>query len=175
MSARRVFVAYFGGEDDILEATAAARAAGFRVHDVYTPYAVHGMDEAMGVKPSRLTWACFGFGLLGLASALLLQEWTQAVDWPLNVGGKPANSLPAFIPVAFELTVLFAALGTVASLLLRTRLFPRTAPRVLLPRVTDDRFALALSASGDGFDEARARALCLENGALETAVLEVSR
>ncbi|MBI3071397.1 MAG: DUF3341 domain-containing protein [Deltaproteobacteria bacterium] len=174
MSAR-MFVAYFGSEDGILGATRAVREAGFEIHDVYTPYAVHGMDEAMGQRPSRITWVCFFAGAFGLAVALALQIWTSAVDWPLNVGGKPHNSFPAFIPVAFELTVLFGGLTTVAALFLRSRLKPRMSNAHVLPRVTDDRFALALVVEGHAFDADRAEAICAAHGVVETDFVEVSK
>lgn len=145
----RLFMAWFANEEELLGATHAARTAGLDIHDVFTPYAVHGIDEAMGLKPSRLTWVCLAMGLLGLVCALALQDWTSAFAWPLIVGGKPYHSLPAFIPVAFELTVLFAALGTVAALLVRARLFPRVRPGLLPDGVTGDAFVLALKVSGD--------------------------
>src|SRR5260370_20334631 len=109
----RILVGSFANEEDILEAVRAARARGFRIADVYTPYAVHGLDQAMGLRPSRLPWACFAFGLLGVASALGFQFWTMAIDWPLHVRGQPWNSLPAYVPIAFECMVLGAGLGVV--------------------------------------------------------------
>lgn len=170
----RLFIGWFDDERALLRATAAAREAGLPIHDVYTPFAVHGLDEAMGLRRSRLPWVCFGAGVAGLAFGVFLQVYTSAVSWPLNVGGKPASSLPAFLPVAFELTVLVAALVTVAALLVRARLFPRlSAPRSLLPRVTDDRFALALSIADERWSEARAKALCAREGALATSYEEV--
>lgn len=165
-----VLVSYFDSEEGILDATRAAREAGYAVHDVYTPYAIHGMDEAMGLKSSRLTWVCFGAGLLGTTSALSLEYYTSVVSWPLNVGGKPFNSFPAFIPVAFELTVLFAGLFTVAAFLLRTRSFPGSV-REALPRVTDDRFVLALRADES---DAKVRDILQRHGALEVEQMEVA-
>ncbi|MBI4514886.1 MAG: DUF3341 domain-containing protein [Deltaproteobacteria bacterium] len=170
MSAR-LFVAWFEEEDDIRAATTAAREAGFNIYDIYTPYAVHGLDEAMGLRPSRLTAVCLGFALVGLGFALGFQYWASVVSWPLNVGGKPLNSLPAFIPVTFELTVLLAGLGTVAALLVRAGLYPRRPQRFVPERVTNDRFALALAADGR-FDETGARGLCRRAGAVETAFAE---
>jgi hypothetical protein len=171
----KLFVAWFEEEEHILDATKAARAAGCTIHDVYTPYAVHGLDEAMGLRPSRLTWACFGFGATGLTLALLFQSWTSAVDWPLNVGGKPAASIPAFVPVAFELTVLLAALGTVAALFLRAGLRPRLATPDVLSRVTDDRFALALRTEDTSYDERKVRALLAPFHPVEISLVEVER
>jgi hypothetical protein len=153
-------VATFTDEGTLLAAVHAARAAGVAIDDAYTPYAVHGLDEAMGLRRSRLTWVCFLAGLTGAACALGFQLWTSTASWPLNVGGKPFASVPAFIPVTFELTVLSAALISGATFLLRSRLFPgrRSVP---LPRVTDDRFALVVA------DGAAARKLLRDAGAVE--------
>lgn len=153
-------IGYFGDEGAVLAATKAARAAGLEIVDVYTPYAVHGLDEAMGLAPSRLTYVCFAAGATGAGLALAFQIWVSTVSWPLNVGGKPFLSLPAFIPVTFELTVLAAALVSAAAFLARSRLFPGKKARVL-PRVTDDRFALVLEA-----DAARATELLTRAGAV---------
>jgi len=140
-------VATFSDERGLLAATRAVRAAGIAIEDAYTPYAVHGLDEAMGLRRSRLTWVCFLAGATGASFAIGFQLWTSVVSWPLNVGGKPFASIPAFIPITFELTVLTAALVSAGAFLFRSRLFPgrRAAP---LPRVTDDRFALVI-ADGD--------------------------
>jgi hypothetical protein len=166
-----VLIGSFEDERAALDATRAAREAGYSVQDVYTPYAVHGMDEALGLPPSRLPRACFAFGAAGLVGGLALQAWTSAVSWPLNVGGKPALSWPAFIPVAFELTVLCAALGTVALLLVLLRLWPGSRARAV-ERATDDRFAVALDLRGPFHEEAAAR-LLRRHGAVETRFAEV--
>jgi hypothetical protein len=104
------------------------------------------------MRPSRLPWACLAFGLLGLAVGVVLQVWTSAFDWPLNVGGKPLASLPAFVPVAFELTVLFAGLGVVAAFLLADRRRRRAAAPPLPPRATDDLFVVSVGARDATFD-----------------------
>lgn len=137
-------VATFADEGSLLAAVRAVRAAGLAIEDAYTPYAVHGLDEAMGLRRSRLTWVCFLAGLTGGSCALAFQLWTSTESWALNVGGKPFASIPAFVPVTFELTVLSAALVSAGAFLLRSRLYPgrRSAS---LPRVTDDRFALVVA------------------------------
>jgi hypothetical protein len=170
-----LFIAIFGQEEHLLAATRAASRAGLRIHDAFTPYPVHGMDQAMGLGRSRLTWVCFSMGVLGLAFAMWLQSWTSAVDWPLNVGGKPMLSFPAFVPVAFELMVLFAALGTVAALLLRTGVLPGRAPRLVIDGVTNDRFALVLEVADDRFDRPAVERLLREHGALDTSLRENER
>ncbi|GEN11113.1 quinol:cytochrome c oxidoreductase membrane protein [Myxococcus fulvus] len=167
-----VLIGYFEKEEQVLEATRAVREAGHDLRDVYTPYAVHGLDDAMGLKPSRLTWVCFVGGLTGCTLAMSLQLYTSVVSWPLNVGGKPFNSFPAFIPVTFELTVLFAALTTVAAFLVRTKLFPGNK-QPALPRVTDDRFAIVVAPRQTPESLEAAEDLMRRHGAVATDVREV--
>ncbi|RME52779.1 MAG: DUF3341 domain-containing protein [Deltaproteobacteria bacterium] len=146
---KRIVIGVFQGEREIVAATEAARMRGFSIHDVYTPFAVHGLDRAMGLRRSRLSLVCFLLGLTGLTFALGGQLWTHAWNWPLNIGGKSYTALPALIPITFELTVLFAALGTVFVLFLRCGLRPGKRPRFSFPGVTDDRFVLAIEAEGE--------------------------
>lgn len=138
--------ASFDEEAVLLRAAHAVRRAGLEIADAYTPYAVHGLDEAMGLRRSRLTWVCFAAGLTGATCAMLFQLWTSAVSWPLNVGGKPFASVPAFIPVTFELTVLSAALASAFFFFFRSRLYPGR-PAAPPPQVTDDRFVLVVADS----------------------------
>ena len=171
MSSRRC-VAWFEDEDSILEAVSAARQAGYSIDDVYTPYAVHGMDEAMGLPPTRLRWVCLGGALTGMLLGFSFQAWTSAVAWPLNIGGKPHLAVPSFVPVSFELMTLFAALGTVAALFARSRLYPFRKTRIL-ERTTDDRFALALVSTGSPSDETEKRAFCERMSAVAVEFMEV--
>jgi ActD protein len=139
----RYTAAFFAGEQNLLAAASAARASGFEIVDTFTPFPVHGMDEAVGLSRSRLTWIAFLAGLLGLGFGLALQIWTSAYDWPLNVGGKPFNSFPLFIPVAFELTVLFSGLIAIGVLVARNRMW-LFSKRQVFAGVTDDHFVLVL-------------------------------
>jgi len=122
----------------------AAREKGLKVHDAYTPYPVHGLDEALGLSRSRLPAACLALGLTGLLLAFGFQEWVFLVDWPMNIGGKPDNAWPAYLPVTFELTVLFAGVGTVLVFLFWRGLNPWREPRMAGLGATDDKFVLAL-------------------------------
>ncbi|MBI3682664.1 MAG: DUF3341 domain-containing protein [Acidobacteria bacterium] len=149
---RRYFIGYFDHEDDILGVSKAVCKAGFSVADVYAPYALHGLDRAIGLAPSKLPWVCFLLGLLGAAFKVWFEFWTTAQDWPINVGGKPWNSLPAFVPVTFEVMVLCAGLSTVFAFFFVSRLWPGKKPRLLDPAVTDDRFALVLEATDATYD-----------------------
>lgn len=155
----QTLVGVFEREEDILDATTAARKAGLEIVDAFTPYAVHGLDRALGLPPSRLPRVCLFFGALGALSILLFQYWSTSVSWPINVGGKPWNSFPAFVPVTFEVMVLLAGVSTVAAFIWVSGLRPGR-PAVLSDLgVTDDRFALVLRASGPAFDRASAERL----------------
>jgi hypothetical protein len=150
----RVLLATFEHEDDLLAATDAVRSGGFRIADAFTPYAVHGLERAMGLRPSRLTWVCFICGMAGVLGMLWFEHWTASIDWQLDVGGKPWNSLPSDVPVAFEAAVLLAAFGSVFALLAVSRLYPGKRPRIIDPRVTDDRFVMVIEESDAAFDAA---------------------
>jgi molybdopterin-containing oxidoreductase family membrane subunit len=130
------------GSPDEQEVIETARANRAQPQEVYTPYPVHGLPEAMRLKPSRLPWIAFIFGCIGGVHALVLQFYESAIAWPVNVGGRPFNSLPAFVPVTFEVTILFAGVGTFAAFLMRHRLYPGKKPARLVAGATDDRFVL---------------------------------
>lgn len=158
----RVLQATFDHEDDLLAAAAAVRAKGLCIVDAFTPYAVHGLDRAMGLKPSRLTWVCFTCGMLGALGMLWFEHWSASVDWALDVGGKPWNSLPSDVPVAFEAAVLLAGFGSVFALLAVSRLFPGKRIRVIDPRITDDRFVLMIDETNAAFEESVVKRLLSE-------------
>ncbi len=149
---QRFLLGVFEREEDILAATNEARRRGLDIADVYTPYAVHGLDAAMGLRPSRLPWVCFALGLAGASFKVWFEFWTSAADWPINVGGKPWNSLPAFVPVTFEVMVLFAALSTVAAFLVGRGLLPGRRAKLAYPGVTDNQFALVIEETNATFD-----------------------
>jgi hypothetical protein len=165
----KVYVAAFEREDDLLEGIAAARASRWPLVEAYTPYPVHGLDAAMGHRPSNLGKVCFAFGLAGVLAALAFQFWSTAGDWPLNVGGQPWNSLPAFLPVTFETMVLCAGLGLVATWLVRCGLYPGGKTWMPGRGETDDRFVLVLGEPGPDADPAGFRRVL---GARFAATLE---
>lgn len=156
---RRVLVSIFEREQDILRATEAARIRGLKIVDVYAPYAVHGLDKAMGLQPSRLPIVCFLLGLFGAAFKVWFEFWTTGINWPINVGGKPWNSLPAFVPVTFEVMVLFAGVSTVIAFLFVCRLIP--GKKAVLPdrAVTDNRFVLVVEETDAAFNAAKVKKL----------------
>jgi hypothetical protein len=138
-----VVVGFYDSPSAVLEGMKKVKAAGFSNIDAYTPFPVHGMDEAQGLKRSFLPWVTFFGGLTGLSIGLGFQYWTSAVDWPLIVGGKPFFSWPAFVPVTFELTVLLAGLSTVGAMFAINGL-PNIKKKALDARITRDRFAIAI-------------------------------
>jgi hypothetical protein len=142
----------FSDEERLLDAVRAARADGFGIVDAYTPYPVHGLDAAMGLPRSRLPLVAFGAGLAGVVCAIGFQFYIAAIDWPLNVGGKPLNSTLAYLPIAFEITVLLAGLIVTAAFLFRCRLFPGARPVALDEAATLDGFVLVLRAAADEDD-----------------------
>ena len=158
----RIIVAGFAQAEDLLDAIRAVQSRGWDVLDVYAPYFIHELDQLLRWRRSRLPVACFLGGAVGAGAALWFQFWTTGWDWPLNVGGRPWNSLPAFVPVAFEMMVLFAGLGMVLTWLLVCRLFPGKVACRPTPRVTDDRFVLELQASEPGADLDTIRRLVAE-------------
>src|SRR5512146_2392206 len=163
---RRLFVGVFEREDDTLAAVQASRRLGFKVADVYAPYAVHGLEEAMGLPPSRLPWIVFLLGLSGAAFKVWFEFWTTAQDWPLNVGGKPFNSFPAFVPVTFEVMVLFAAVAAVLAFFAVCRLYPGKRSVMPAEGLTDDRFAVVLEQSDSTFDVTEVSAMFYNLGAI---------
>jgi hypothetical protein len=145
----RTIHAAFDRPQDLVRAAEAAQRQGWRIIDVYSPYPLHETAHLLGLRRSRLPRAAFVFGALGIAAALVFQFWASAWDWPLNVGGRPWNSLPAFVPVTFEMMVLCAGLGIVLCWLLVCRLYPGKVARVPSRKVTDDTFLLQVQALAD--------------------------
>lgn len=143
---------FFDGTDALIQAMKQVRDARYKSFDAFTPYPVHGLEQAQGLKRSPLPWVTFIMGMTGFATAFGLQYWTSVVDWPLNVGGKPLNSWPAFVPILFELTVLFAGVSTALALFAICGL-PNTSRRSFDSSLTRDRFAILIEAPKSEFEE----------------------
>ena len=139
-------IGYFDSPTELVHAVKKIREAKYENFDAFTPYPVHGLDAAQGVKRSPIPYITFIAGLTGGSLGFLLQYWTSAIDWPIIVGGKPFNSWPAFIPVTFELTILFAGLATAGSMILFNGL-PNHKRKAFDPGLTRDKFAAVIEAT----------------------------
>jgi hypothetical protein len=135
-------VGIFKDDDDLLKAIYDLKEKKIYAKDAFLPFPVHGIDKALDIRRSRIGYAAFSFGLLGAVLAILLQVYTMHWDWPVNIGGKPTLAIPSFIPVTFEVTVLFTALGLSAVYFLRSNLMPGLVPKLFDQRQTTDRFVL---------------------------------
>jgi molybdopterin-containing oxidoreductase family membrane subunit len=168
-------MAEFASAPALLKAAVAVRDAGYTKWDAHTPHPVHGLDHAMGVKPTPLPWIVFIAGATGAAVGLGLQWFTNALDYPLLVSGKPFFSLPANIPVVFELTILFASIGAVLGMLGLNRLpelYHALFTRPRFRRASDDRFFIWIEAADQKYDAAGAAALLRAHGAATVETVE---
>ncbi|QQR88770.1 MAG: DUF3341 domain-containing protein [Myxococcales bacterium] len=142
----------------LIHATEALRDAGYKNFDAHTPYPVHGMDKAMGLRDTPLGWLSLGGGITGLLSAFAMMYWMNGVDYPLVIGGKPPAAIPSMIPVMFELTILLTGFGTFFGLLHLMKL-PRHHHPVFysdrFERFSDDRFYLSVAAEDPKFDASK--------------------
>jgi len=169
-------VAEFPSAYALYRAAEQVRDKGFRRWDCYSPFPIHHMDDAMGLKKSPIGYVVFLGGLLGAVSAVALQGIPSWLLYPLIVHGKPTNlfTLPAFFPIIFELTVLFSAITTIGCLLVFNQL-PRWNHPIFnwdgFRRVTDDAFFLAIEATDPQFSETRTATLLSEIGGTNLTVV----
>ena len=147
---KKFVVGSFGDEAVLFPAVKNVRKAGYKIHDVYTPFPVHGLDYAMGLRETSLHTAGFIYALMGTTTALTFMTWVFTKDWPLNIGGKPHFALPAWIPITFELTVLFSAVGMVLTFCYLCNLAPFVKKHHFSPRATDDRFVMVIDVTDKG-------------------------
>ncbi len=151
------------------------RDAGFKKWDAHTPFPIHGMDDAMGIRGTRLPLLILGGGLTGLCAALLMQWWMNAVDYPLVISGKPLFGLPANIPVTFELTILLSALATffgMWGLNGMPRLYHPVFKSRRFRRATSDRFFIVIETADTLFDRHETRAFLESLGGTAVEELE---
>ncbi len=157
----------FDDEDVLLHAVTKVRDKGVKIHEVYSPFPVHGLEAALGYKRTRLPIAAFLFGLTGTSLALIMQIWMLGYDWPMIIGGKNFASLPPFIPVTFELTVLLSALGMVATFLIVSDMKPYKWPQQFDVRSTDDKHIMAIDLAKNRLKKEDIGAILKDSGAQE--------
>jgi hypothetical protein len=153
MAIKKFAVAAYDDEEVLFPAVKSVRKKGYKIHDIYTPFAVHGLDEAMGLKGTDLHIAGFIYGLCGTSTAVGFISWIYCSDWPINYGGKPHFALPAWIPVTFELTVLFAAVGMTLTFCYLNQIMPGVKKHVFHPRQSDDLFVMAIEIGKHGNEQ----------------------
>jgi hypothetical protein len=171
MSVQKFVVGNFYDEEVLFPAVKKVRRAGYKIHDVFTPFPIHGLDQAMGLRDTSLHTAGFIYGITGTSTAVGFITWALTLDWPINFGGKPFFALPAWIPVTFELTVLFAAVGMVLTFCYLCQLAPFVKKDHFNPRSTDDTFVMALECT-DATNEAEAIKFLESVGAKDVQVME---
>lgn len=170
-----LILAEFETADELMSAAEKVRDEGFKRWDCHTPYPVHGLDGAMGIRPTILPWFVLGGGLTGFTGGLIMQGWMNGISYPFLISGKPFFSIPASIPVAFELTILLSAFGAFGGMLALNGL-----PKMFNPlfrsdrfrRATADRFFISIEARDRRFDAPANATFLREIGANAIEVIE---
>lgn len=159
----------------IYKACEQVRDAGYTRWDSHTPFPVHGLDKAMGLRPSLLPWIVFAMGMTGVTLGLTLQWWVAAVEYPLIIAAKPYFSYQAFVPVTFECGILFAAFGALFGMLGLNKLpmyYHSLFKSDRFSRVTDDRFFISIEVSDPRYDLEKTRKFLESTGAVHVEEVE---
>ena len=170
MGVKKFIVGNFYEEEVLFPAVTKVRRAGYKLHDVFTPFPIHGLDKQMGLKDTGLHIAGFIYGITGTAVAVSFITWALSIDWQINFGGKPYFSLPAWVPIMFELTVLFSAVGMVLTFCWLCQLAPFVKKDHFNLRSTDDTFVMAIECT-DKTNDAEAIAFLQSIGASDVQVM----
>ncbi len=165
--ANQYIVGVFNDPDQLCSAAKKVREGGIRIHEVYSPFPIHGIDEILGYKRSRLPIVAFLFGITGTILALVMQIWMLGIDWPMIIGGKDHVALPSFIPITFELTVLLSALGMVGTFFVISDLKPYKKLNLFDERITQDKFIMAIEVAANKKSVDEIRSLVKASGAEE--------
>lgn len=170
---RKLFglAALYNTPNEIITAASEVAGKGYEKFDVYTPYPMHGMDDAMGMKPPKVGYVSFALGLTGMFLALLMIWWMSSVNYPNIIGGKPFFSIPPSIPITFEGTVLLTGIATVLGMLVLFNKLPKINSPLngtdFMSKVTSDKFGLVIKADDEKFIDADVRKLFTSGGAFE--------
>ncbi len=167
MDTNKVILGIYNDPDHIYDTTKKLIHDGYRVRDVYSPFAIHGMDRVLGIKRSRLTVAAFCFAMTGIVLALTLQSYASYFDWQINVGGKPSLHIPTYIPITFELAILCTAFGMVGCFFAVNKMIWGKNADIIDIRVTDDLFVVAIDVIPNKTDVSELSSLLKNNGAIE--------
>ncbi|MBE2246123.1 MAG: DUF3341 domain-containing protein [Candidatus Competibacteraceae bacterium] len=168
---KKTILAVFEDPDETLYGAKHLMSKGVKIREVYSPFPIHGIDKALGVKPTRISTVAFFYGVMGVSLALLMMWYMNVQDWAMNIGGKPSFSLsqnlPAFIPVTFEITVLIAAHLMNFTFLFRSRLFPGFKSMNPDLRATDDKFVMEIVLDDNKVSADELKAMVKETKAIE--------
>ena len=145
--------AYFDDPNELLHAASLTRDSDFEVWDAFSPFPIHGIEDAMGIGRSWLPWVTFGAGGTGFLLANALQFGTLTFDWPMIIGGKPHAPWPSFVPIMFELTVLIGGVTSALVMFIASGCFRK--PRIIDPEITNDRFVIWIDAKDPNYAQAR--------------------
>tara|TARA_B100000424_G_C22863634_1_gene460116 strand:- start:226 stop:741 length:516 start_codon:yes stop_codon:yes gene_type:complete len=167
MSTKRIHV-LFDDDDTLINAVNEIVKNKMYIHEIYTPFPVHGLDKAMKLKPTNISIATFIYGCFGFTVAVLMMYYIMIVDWPQDIGGKPSftliENIPSFVPIIFEMTVFFAAHLMVITFYLRSKIWPFKKAENPDPRTTDDRFLIDMDS---GSNVSKTKRLLKKMGAVE--------
>jgi hypothetical protein len=166
-SGKNFIVGIFDDESVLLSAVKKVRGSDVKIHECYTPYPVHGLDDELGYKRSRISIAAFIFGITGTCLAFLMMIYMMGIDWPMIIGGKDHIAIPSFVPVGFEVTVLLSALGMVGTFFVISNLKPYGKPRIYDIRSTDDMHVMAIDLAKNSKSNEELNAILKESGAVE--------
>jgi hypothetical protein len=169
MATKKFLLGIFGDEDVLLEGVPEIKKKGIKIHDVFTPFPIHGLDTAMGLRESKLHIAGFIYGITGTSIAFGFMTWANTFDWRTNFGGKPFWSTPAYIPITFELTVLCAAVGMVATFMYLCRLAPGVQKHIMDLRQTDNKMVVAIEVD-EHSNESEITSILKQHGAEEVNI-----
>ena len=148
MSTTKIVYGLYADDDDLMQGVKSFREKGIEIHEVYTPFPVHGLDKALGLKKTRISDAAWCYAVYGITIGILVTWYTMNHDWPMNIGGKPAfdwaHNMPAFVVPMFELMVFCAAHMMSWTFLVRNKMYPGCPPQNPDPRTTDDKFLMEI-------------------------------
>lgn len=163
---KNFIISHYTCEEKMLSSLIMLKKHHINVYDVFTPYPIHQVEELMDIKRSKLPVVCFVAGILGFSLALGFQTWVFNVSWPIVVGGKPFQSIPAFMPVTFEITVLLGGLITVAAFFIRTKMYPGKNVAPISLKITDDGYVIAIENVDAKYDHNEVKGILKNAGAV---------
>lgn len=168
----KYLTAYYLDEEDLLKGLKKIKSKGVEVSDVLTPFPVHGLDKVLGLRRSRLSIVAFAGGAIGATLGFIFQAWVFTRAYPINFGGKPYFAVPSFMPVTFELAVLFAAFSMVFAFLISNNLGPGSKNVIHDEQITDDRFLLVVKMDEEDDEKVKAVEIILSDAGAQGITLK---